>query len=223
MKIKLGLVSCLVSLFLFSASAGAYGTADGRMTVVPKSTTAVVAQRPAPGGTRGTVAEIYGNFSSDLSNLYNCCNGWTISAQGSIASGPYYVAAPFTPSQNYVATTITVAVGWLAGTNGVIVSLRDDAGGLPGAVIRQIPVMDLPSFGSCCVTTSVALGKIGAPVIAGKQYWVVVEADAVTNDTWAAWSFNSVGTYGLVAFNSGSGWNVYSNNVPAFSVSGLRR
>lgn len=221
MKEAFPLLSTLaMALTLFSATAlagpaGAVATADGRTTIEARSLAPVTGRQvQLPLGAK----EIYSNFNTDVDNAYDCCNGWTVSAVGSILGFRQDVAMPFTPAKNYTVKTINVAVGWVAGTNGAAISLNEDSGGVPGAVIKKGSVTGLPTFGTCCVTASI--GAKGAPVVAGTQYWVVVKTDKKTADTWDAWNFNNIGAAGTFAFDSGTGWQLTSSTLGAFSVVG---
>jgi hypothetical protein len=217
-------LSGLAAMTVLSASAlaagpsGAVAHADGRTTIAAGAMTAPVMPRQSLG--IDGLKEIYGTYNTDTNNAYDCCSGWTISSEGSIVGARQDVAMPFTPSANYAVKTITAAVGYVAGTNGVTISLNEDAGGLPGAVIKKGVVTGLPAFGSCCVTVSI--GAKGSPVNAGTQYWVVVKTDKKTPDTWDAWNMNNIGMQGTFAFNTGAGWQASSGPLSAFSVLGKK-
>jgi hypothetical protein len=206
-------LACVAALTALQTSAiAAPGAPDSTTITRPAGTTVV--SRVLPQGAK----EIYSTFNTDPDNAYDCCNGWTISAPGSIVGARQDVAMPFTPDKNYAVKTVTVAVGYVTGTNGVTISLNQDAGGVPGAVIKRGRVTGLPSFGSCCVTASI--GTKGAAVAAGTTYWVVVNTDKKSADTWNAWNWNNVGMQGAFAFNNGTGWQASSGTLAAFSVAG---
>ena len=222
MKEAFAALGGLVAMTVLSASAlaagpsGAVAHADGRTTISAGNARVVPGQVPTGGG-----KTIYTTFNSDTNNLYDCCGGWTISSEGSIVGARQDVAMPFTPSNNYAVKAITAAVGYVAGTNAVTISLNADDGGLPGAVLRKATVTGLPVFGTCCVTASI--GGKGTPVAAGTQYWVVVKTDKKSPDTWDAWNMNNIGAQGTFAFNTGTGWQASSGPLGAFSVSGKKQ
>jgi hypothetical protein len=89
--------------------------------------------------------------------------------------------------------TPQVAVSWInAGgkyTN-VILSLNEDNGGVPGAVLEkwwaQIGRNKFVA-GSCCAVTTKR--STGIPVTAGTQYWVVVSTEK-KSDVMALWNPN---------------------------------
>lgn len=222
MKEAFKVLACVAALTLCSAQAlaggaGAVATPDGRTVIAAGSSNAPVVQRKIkPFG----VKEIYSTFNTNPDDAYNCCSGWTISAVGSIVGSLQDVAMPFTPDANYTVLAVDVAVGYVAGTNGVAITINEDAGGVPGAAIKKGTVTGLPSFGSCCVTATIGGGAGGAPVTAGTQYWVVVKTNQVSWDTWNAWNHNNVGHVGTFAYNTGAGWQVASDLLSAFSVMG---
>jgi hypothetical protein len=216
-KTFVALASAL-TLCLIGQSATAAGStqatlsADGRMTLMaPGSVAGLGHTYVVPDGLK----TIYSTFSDDDSNLYNCCSGWTVSSAGSIVGAKQAVAMPFTPSANVKLKQIVLGIGWVTGVNKVTVSLAEDAGGVPGATLRKGGATDLPTFGSCCDTTAVAVKAI--PLSAGTTYWVIATAK---KDTWAAWNNNTIGAEGPFAFDAGSGWQATSGNLSAFSVLG---
>jgi hypothetical protein len=187
-------------------------SADGRMTLIaPGSVASLGHTYVVPDGLK----TIYSTFSDDESNLYNCCNGWTVSAVGSIVGAKQAIAMPFTPETNVKVKQIVLGIGWVTGANKVTVSLASDAGGVPGATLKKAGASDLPTFGTCCDTTAVAVK--GIALSAGTTYWVIATAK---KDTWAAWNNNTIGADGPFAFDGGSGWQATSGNLSAFSVLG---
>src|SRR5262245_4553745 len=103
----------LVALTIIGSSAlaaptGAVATPDGRTTIAASGAAVMPRHLQTPQG--GKV--IVNTFNADSENAYNCCSGWTISAEGS-PPGRQDVAMPFTPSKNYAVKTITVAVGYV--------------------------------------------------------------------------------------------------------------
>lgn len=204
----------LIALSIASTSAFAAGAAPQVTTIAPSGFVSVQARVPD----YDVAATIVSTFNSDTANLYDCCQGWTISSEDSIVGARQDVAMPFTPGKNYAVKKITVGVGYVAGTNGVYVSLNADNGGVPGAVIKKGNPTGLPTFGTCCATVSIGGG--GAPVTAGTQYWVVVKTTKKQPDTWDAWNINNIGASGPFAFNTGSGWQTTSGTLGAFSVKG---
>ena len=109
------------------------------------------------------------------------------------------------------------------GTNDVVISIADDAAGLPGSVLGSTHVTGLGDFADCC---KLARAKFtGVKLSAGKQYWVIVGTDDQDTATVAAWSFNSTEQIKTVRFakNYGSGWqliNATARPAPSFAVYG---
>lgn len=117
---------------------------------------------------------------------------------------------------------MALGIGYVTGTNGVIASINEDSGGLPGDVLASFRVGGLPVFGSCCVVGMADKAK-GAALNAGEQYWLVVKTNKSESDEWAAWNMNDteqVNSY-AGAVNSGSGWQSTTFLPgPAFAVYG---
>ena len=154
--------------------------------------------------------------------LYFCCYGNTISGSGSVIGATYWVAMGFTPAADADLKEIDVGVGYVTGTNKVIISLYDDNGGVPGNVIKKWSQTGLGNFGACC---QIEVGKTrGIHVTAGTPYWVAVTTDGADSDTWAAWPFNSTDQINPVplAVSNGAGWSAAGGSVPApnFAVIG---
>ena len=215
-------VLSLVTLLLFSLTAmaasknGFTTSRDGRQTTAPAAGNFLPYNfQPDSGET-----VIYNNLSNYPLGVYWCCSGWTISGPNSIIGATYADGMPFTPAANGTVNKIVVGVGYVTGTNGVTVSLNQDAGGIPGAVIGKFDVTGLPTFGSCCVTVSKSTSG-GAKVTAGTQYWVVVQTSTNTTDTWDAWNMNDTNqtTQSFAFFNNGS-WVPTGGVLGAFAVLG---
>jgi hypothetical protein len=79
------------------------------------------------------------------------------------------LAFPFTPRQDAQVRKIRVAMAHFSGPNRVEVDLMDDAGGVPGRILRRYHVSDLPPFGACCETERDRSPPV--PVSVGMQYW----------------------------------------------------
>jgi hypothetical protein len=217
--LTLVLVSFLfVSLTALAASKNGIALSkNGQMTTATMGASGFFAPtyQPPAGDT-----VIYNNFSTYPLGVYWCCSGWTISGPNSPIGATYADGMPFTPAANGTVNRIAVAVGYVTGTNGVTVSLNNDAGGLPGSVIGKFDLSGLPAFGSCCVTEFKASGH-GAPVTAGTQYWVVVQTSNNTADTWDAWNENDTNqTIQTFAFDNNGSWGLVSGVLGAFAVTG---
>ena len=135
----------------------------------------------------GTVT-IFSNLASKYPNgEYWCCTGYNIMGPSS-GVGEQWMAAAFTPYANRMVTKITVAAGFSQGTvNGVILGLRADNNGIPGAWLKSWNLSNLPRFGACCALLS-GSDAAGIPVTGGQQYWVILKTDATQLDTVDAWN-----------------------------------
>ncbi|MFZ0284084.1 MAG: choice-of-anchor R domain-containing protein [Terriglobales bacterium] len=204
------------------AAAGHHGivtSQDGRMSIAQHGPSHVTPfNQPAT-----ELATIAGNLSKYPYGTFFCCYGYTISGPDSFLGAAYWVAIPFTPTANYKASRIEVAVGWGGeGVNGVTVSLNADSNGLPGSVIASIDKTGLSDYGDCCQLV-VAGGGSGATVNQGTQYWVVVSTDASTETTFDAWAFNSTDmrAYPFASYSSTNGfWSASDGLLPGYAVLG---
>jgi hypothetical protein len=161
---------------------------------------------------------IYSNLATLYPNgTYFCCYGYTISGATSPIGEQIWLATAFTPATSMSVTEVDAAVGYVEGTNGIVLSLAKDAGGVPGAVLKSWNVGGLGTFGSCC-TLATGKDKGGIPVTAGTQYWVTVTTSSKEANEWAAWPFNSTDMINtqVTASNTGSGWEA-SEALPGLS------
>lgn len=215
-------VVCLALLLIVSLSAlaasknGVSTSKDGSRTIASKPVTqAVPSQKKMPAG----LTILYDNASTYPLGVYWCCEGYTISGTGSLVGTQFADAMPFTPSVNATVTHIGVGVGYVAGTNEVVVSLNADSGGLPGNSLGSFNASNLGTFGDCC---QVEVSSItGVPVTAGTQYWIVVQTTSASSDTWAAWNDNDTNqTLQPFAFNDAGTWTATEGVLGAFGVAG---
>jgi hypothetical protein len=198
---------------------GVSASKDGRITSVPYGSAHYT---PPPSLVPGKNL-VFSNVGYKYPNgLYFCCYGNTISGTASLIGSVNWVAMGFTPAADADLKEIDVGVGYVTGTNKVIISLYDDNGGVPGKVIKKWPVTGLGAFGACC---QIEVGRArGISLTAGTPYWVAVTTDGADSDTWAAWPFNSTDQINAVpiAVNQGSGWSNAGGEIPApnFAVIG---
>jgi len=198
---------------------GVSASKDGRITSVPYGSTHYT---PPPTLVPGKNL-VFSNVGYKYPNgLYFCCYGNTISGSGSVIGSVNWVAMGFTPAAGADLKEIDVGVGYVTGTNKVIISLYDDNGGVPGNLIKKWPATGLGAFGACC---QIEVNRArGIHVTAGTPYWVAVTTDGAGSDTWAAWPFNSTDQINPVpiAVNQGSGWTNAGGEIPApnFAVIG---
>jgi hypothetical protein len=150
-----------------------------------------------------TIASNGANASTIYRNLsggYYCCEGYTISGSSSLPGGPNTFAVDFTSLETAGVSQIDIALEWVEGTNGAIVSLWTAGFGME---LWNVNVFNLPRFDICYQPPSVTCsgsdslglktisGISGVNVIAGDSYILQVTPLSLTNDTWAVWNTNS--------------------------------
>jgi len=150
--------------------------------------------------------------------LYFCCFGNTISGPSSQVGGTNWPAAQFTPAHDATVKAIDVALGWVSGSNRVVINIAKDDGGVPGTVLASFPALGLGAFGDCCQLAQVA-GNLGLRVKAGTPYWLFMSTDSESSNTWAVWPYNStdqVNTINTAGYN-GTQWTAFPPARPAVS------
>jgi len=160
--------------------------------------------------------------------------GYEVFGPGVGNGSEWWQAAPFTPKANHVATRVEVAAEYYYGTNAVVLSLYDDAGGAPGKALRSWQLTDLPH--AVCCTVAGGSDKAGIPLTGGKQYWVVLRTNGKDSGSAIIWAFTEFAnaqkhlTSTFATYCSGSlcpsswknpGWNVFSNNLYGFAFAVL--
>jgi len=157
---------------------------------------------------------IYSTLNDDQENVYNCCLG---SALGNSESGreQQFMAMPFTPTADGHVRRIDLGITWFSGANHVSISMRADAGGVPGDIIRQAGEGDFAVWGSCCAVKAISTGSIA--IQGGVRYWIVARPTA---NMQGAWNDNTVGATGDLAFKQNDGWVAWNGSLGAFAVLG---
>jgi hypothetical protein len=186
-----GVVLCLAIHLIVSFNAvaadqnAAILSQGGRITIIPRnSSQQAVAKTPSETG----LVKIYDNIGSAYpKGTYWCCEGATISGPNSVGNVQWWDGISFTPSADRSVTQIRVAIGYLGGTNEVILSLVNDANGLPGTPIRTWVAKSLPNAGTCCAVV-VKTDTAGIPVVKGTRYWITATTNASDADAWLAWN-----------------------------------
>jgi hypothetical protein len=141
---------------------------------------------------------------------------------GSNKGGPLWRAVAFTPSTDGEVRRVEVAVQFLVKpTKVAVLSLNNDANGLPGTAIQSWHIK-VPQILEVCCILDIARDQAGIPVKAGKQYWVVVSTDTSDPDFLGTWSFSTTDMrLYTIAFYNGI-WNTQQNLLPAFAVLGTK-
>lgn len=160
---------------------------------------------------------LFSNFGPGDSYLGNA--GWSL-ANGGPFGAHLEDAVIFTVGANggsdYFFNSAEFGIGLLFGPNVLHVTLHSDSGGVPGAILEQVTVID--GMGPL----STEPGDFNPPVVAnfsgntilqsGMSYWLSVSTDTST-DSWAAWNENIMGDLGLRAFRENGGpWNPSTGN-----------
>jgi hypothetical protein len=183
-------VLVVTSLSAFAARKGeVVMSKDGRMMSVTNGVQSVQRVAPSDAG----LVTIFDNIGKAYpKGTYWCCEGYSIT--GPDASGRLpetWLAVAFTPSDNHLVTRVEAAISHFTGTNELVLSLNNDASGLPGTAIRTWNMTDLPAFGSCCVVATKE-DAAGIPVTAGTQYWIVVSTKGKSSNTFADWNVEDI-------------------------------
>ncbi len=218
--VKTRIVLCLAVL-AFSVTALA-ATKEGTVTINGgKQTVVMNGQRVFhPAAHRSAkLKTIYSNLGTGT-NGYYCCEGWTISGSTGDVGGEYWIAMPFTPKKNSHVKQLDLGIGYVAGTNELVVTLLSDTGGLPGKTLHKWHYKNMPTFGDCCTLDTIKYSK-GIAVKKGKQYWISATTDSTDPDLWGAWNF----TYNFVtgpfaAQAGGGGWQADNSDLGAYDVLG---
>jgi len=175
--------------------------------------------RVAPAHRDAKLKTIYSNLGTGT-DLYYCCEGWTISGTSSPVGEAQWIGAPFTPTKAAKVTKIDVAVGYVEGTNQIVVKLAADASGLPGKTMHSWTFKNMPTFGSSYTLLDTVKDTKGIKV-GKKQYWVTVTTNTKDADLWGAWCFTwnfATGTYAY-EINDG-GWQSANSDLVALDVKG---
>lgn len=209
----------IVSLTAMGADRAISVSKDGRQVTANKPASQMMPLRTDP-FTGLTI--LYDNASNYPLGKYWCCEGWTISGEGSVLAFYAADAMPFTPSVDATVTKIGVGVGYVEGDEEITVTLNADSSGLPGAVLGTFNVTSMPDFGSCC---TVEVGSVtGVPVTAGTQYWVAVQPNSMTSTLFGAWNDNDTNEtdqpFAYQNSNEGSGWFATEGILGVFGVAG---
>lgn len=189
-----------------------------KMTFLPFAQTRGVIPE---GATDTGLVTIFSSMASKYpKGVYWCCTGYNVMGPD---AGEQWMGGSFTPSANHTVTRIEVAVGYSQqGTNGVVISLNQDNGGVPGTALKTWNATGLPTFGTCCVVV-VKTDKTGIPVSAGQQYWIVLSTNAKETNTVDGWNVSDADQVDQanMASYSNNTWHVFQTAPGlAFAVKG---
>jgi hypothetical protein len=180
-------VLVLVSVAAFTATRNGVIVSDDGRTVMVKARAQYIA---ATEEQDSTLVKIYDNLGSAYpKGVYWCCEGATISGPDSPGNVEWWDAVAFPPKADRSVTKINLALGYLGGTNEVIVGLNNDAAGVPGTAIKTWKVKNLPGGGTCCALATIT-DQSGIAVSRGVQYWITVTTNASDKDAFLFWNVN---------------------------------
>jgi hypothetical protein len=140
---------------------------------------------------------------------------WTVGT-----SDDYEPSAGFTVAAgtDYTLSEIDFSAGVLFGTAAVGVGLREDAGGMPGAILESWTVSGLGSS-FALRPPEVATSALHPTLLAGRQYWVTLTGGDET--TQAGWDANAIFDQGPVYLAVGGTPILTGTDTrPAFRVLG---
>ena len=130
--------------------------------------------------------------SLGVGKTFNTGSGFTIAGSSSQVGAQIIPAMEFTSKGNFDLAQIDVAIGWVAGTDSVTLTLNADSHGALGKQLETWTLSNLGAFGTN-YTPEKVFGD-GDYLAAHHQYWLVASPGA--SDTWAAWNLNSIGVVG---------------------------
>lgn len=159
-----------------------------------------------------------------IGTAYGCCSGWTVSGPSSVIGETIWSADQLTPTANGRVTKLVVGVGYVTGNNAAQLAIYKDAAGIPGRMLWSGDVTSLPTFGSTSTVTATA-AVTGARIRASKPFWVSVQTDSGSSNTWDAWNDSNTSTAPLAQYTSATGaWtNFGATTAGAMTVYGRLR
>jgi hypothetical protein len=119
-------------------------------------------------------------------------------------NGPESLAVAFSPPSQVRLTWILLALSHQQGTNAYVVSIAEDAAGVPGAALETISLTGIRSW-SFPVSTPLPVPSGLKPTLqANRRYWIVVSPGA--SDTLGCWN--------LARGDASDGGNQAANTTP---------
>jgi hypothetical protein len=214
------LVAAIVTAPVCAENANITVTKDGRHVSVPYASTLSI----APPAHDSNLTTIFSNIGTVYpKGLYFCCYADTVSGPTS-PFAQNWLAFQFTPAANATISELDAAITYSGtGPNEIMLGLYTDGGGVPATKLAEKLVRGLGSFSSCC-SLAVAMFRKAVPVTANTPYWVVATTTKASQDTFAAWNYDSTDQIDHIpiAGNIGSGWQNLGAFAPApgFAVYG---
>jgi hypothetical protein len=148
--------------------------------------------------------------------------GFWVAGENSSVEYQYWEAVPFTPKADAVLYEVDLALHHLDGFGGIVVSITEDANGVPGTALVSYKVAHpSPEAPECCGLVRL-FNDTGLPVRGGTQYWLSLTTEARSQER-SLWNFSVVDQVCQkpYAYNDGTSWSAYTSNVtPAFAIFG---
>jgi hypothetical protein len=219
------LKSTLLYIGVFAIACGTLAAQDAQRSPqmsVNKASPIVHRGDAPPAG----LTKIFSNLGS-ATDLYDSANGYLVEGPANPVTAQFqWIADPFTPNANFTVKQIGIALAYEgAGTNTAEVALYADHNGLPGKILGNWNVANLPTAGTCCTMVR-AKSKRGVKIEKGKQYWVVGRTDKASTTTYAAWNHvwnDAVGPIAFIATATNNVWTAYgAGPTQAFAVYGTK-
>ena len=147
-------------------------------------------------------------------DAYQTGTGWTLGYPGT----GFSQGDAFTPVSTATLGSVELAVGLVSGPNDLLVWLMSDSSGQPGSVIESWSFSGAMGDFGYYNPPLVGNSALHPLLSGGTQYWLI--AGTPTDQTWAAWNFNSIGHTGPHASRTGSGsWGTDDDTTGAFRIS----
>jgi len=190
-----------------------------KMMVLPGTAPGIIRHKDEATG----LVTIFSSLASKYpKGIYWCCTGYNVMGSNS-GVGEQWMGGAFTPKTDHTLTRIEVAVGYSGqGVNGVVISVNEDNGGIPGKALQKWNASSLPVFGTCC-TVVVKTDKSGIALSGGKEYWIVLSTNSKETDTVDGWNVSDADQIDQANFASydGTTWHTFQTAPGlAFAVRG---
>ncbi|OFW00130.1 MAG: hypothetical protein A3I00_03580 [Betaproteobacteria bacterium RIFCSPLOWO2_02_FULL_64_12] len=158
---------------------------------------------------------IYDNLSPGSS--YDCCDGWAVGFGHFAQAMPFVVPA----GPGYAVSEIDIALMFGFGTNAVHVELLSDASGLPGSLIGQWTLSNLPAEGSTSTIQPSQVASITGVVLSGgTQYWLAAIQDLPFTGTWSKNTASQSGVFASWSSTNGQWEGFGPDAFGAFRILG---
>lgn len=218
-NIRAGLVLLAAStapLFVLPGAHAAGEQAAGpSLHAAPRPATTATSAASTDAARVARVRVIFSNLGRDPVLPYDCCFAWGLTGPAAENGDATAVGVSFRPIRNARVRKLELGLSYLSGTNQVLVVMHEDAGGVPGRMVAEFTVEDVPRIGSCCELAQVT--PQGVTVQAGRVYWVTARVDG---NTLASWNVALPVMFGPLSLDRGAGWVPYLGVQPALRVFG---